>query len=114
MSQGEILLVEKQASHAILTKNVFLDLVKQSCISPWLPQLVDAVGCPMTINTYELGLVRGEALLLLQFSSLLLCGFASSKIEISWWVSLEASYFTIIIVWFTLEFDFNACLRIFG
>ena len=114
MSQGEILLVEKQASHAILTKNVFLDLVKQSCISPWLPQLVDAVGCPMTINTYELGLVRGEALLLPQFSSLLLCGFASCKIVISWWVSLEASYFTIIIVWFTLEFDFNACLRIFG
>ena len=88
MSQGEILLVKKKPPRLSSPKFTPLssDLVKHSFIDPWLRQLVDAAGCPMTINTYELALTGGEALLLPQFSCLLLCGFAASKIGSSWWV----------------------------
>jgi hypothetical protein len=47
----------------------------------------------MIISTWELAATGGEALLIPQFSSLLLCEFASVG-------RLEASYLTIVIVWF--------------
>jgi hypothetical protein len=77
------------------------------------PRLLDTAAYRMTISTYELASARGEALLLTQFSSLL-CGFAANKIESARWVGLEPSYFTTVIVWFTIEFDFNLYLCMFG
>jgi hypothetical protein len=47
----------------------------------------------MIISTWELAATGGEALLIPQFSSLLLCEFATVG-------RLEASYLTIVIVWF--------------